>query len=49
MIKMAKVVNGALEILRPIRKMEAAEKNPCELEEARYDAFTVVRVSQGKK
>jgi hypothetical protein len=49
MIKMAKVVNGVLEVLRLTRTVEASEKRSCELEEARQDKFTEVRVNQGRK
>ena len=49
MIKMAKVVNGALEVLGLTRKTEASRKKPCKLEEAKYDTCTDVRVNKGRK
>jgi hypothetical protein len=49
MIKMAEVVNGVLEVLPVIPIMEANGKKPCELDEAKYDRFTEVRVNQGRK
>jgi hypothetical protein len=44
MIKMAKVVNGVLEVLRLTRNMEAIEKKPRELGKAKYDTCTDVGV-----
>ena len=40
MIKVAKVVNRVLEVLRLTRKMEASEKKLCEVEKAKYDRCT---------
>jgi hypothetical protein len=36
MIKIAKVVNGALEVLGLTRKAEANGKKPCEAEQGKY-------------
>ena len=41
MIKVAKVVNRVLEVVRLTRKMEASEKKLCEVEKAKYDRCTV--------
>jgi hypothetical protein len=49
MVKMAKVVKRVLEVLRLTRKMEANEKTPCELREAKRDIYPDVRVNLGRK
>jgi hypothetical protein len=40
MIKMAKVVDGVLEVPRLTRKTEAMKMKPREVEEAKYDTCT---------
>ena len=49
MVKMAKVVNGVLEVFRLMRKTEAMQMKPREVEEAKYDMCTKCPSQPGRK